>query len=120
MASNIIACRKIGWRLVFKTYQQRLHHEEKCNKKKVEPKSNYVELEAGKFMCSNCIIVICQRNNLKRHTVYCKGMKTLNICPTCGKTFQYKSKLNQHVNQVHRHKNDESIDHVVPEIDEIE
>ena len=45
-------------------------------------------------------------------------MKTLNICQTCGKTFQYKSKLNRHVNQVHRH--DESIDHVVPERDKMD
>ena len=37
MASNIIACRKLGCRKSFKSYQQRIRHESKCEKSEVMP-----------------------------------------------------------------------------------
>ena len=122
MASNIIACRKRSCRETFKTYEQRKRHEVKCSKSSESAAHiKFDKLDNGGFVCRNCMAVISQNNNLKRHEKSCrKGLKPLFICNVCNKQFQYKSKFERH-KQVHKDKEtrliemdidaDDSMDH---------
>ena len=101
MASNIIACRKLGCRKSFKSYQQRIRHESKCEKSEVMPVLKFSQLDDGRFHRQKCEMVISQRNNLKRHVSRCgNGLNPANICVICRKDFKFKSKLERHMNQV--------------------
>ena len=118
MASNIIACRKLGCRKSFKSYQQWIRHESKCEKSGVMPVLQFSQLDDGRFHCQKCEMVISRRNNLKRHVSRCgNGLNPANICVICRKDFKFKSKLERHMNQVHQNRNDHVVEDTCDEID---
>ncbi len=54
-------------------------------------------------MCKSCLVVIKQKNNIRRHEQACSGgLKPLYICAHCDKQFLYKSKLQRHLDQGHK------------------
>ena len=103
MASNIIACRNVGCRATFKSYEERKRHHAKCKQPRKPQYPEFDQLEGGKYLCKKCLSVISQQGNLGRHKKSCKGsMKSLHICDVCAKQFDYQSKLLRHKRQAHK------------------
>lgn len=56
------------------------------------------KMEARPFVCDKCDASFTENYRLTRHRRTCKGAKPCPICPTCGKIFQFPSKLKEHGN----------------------
>ena len=94
-------CNNQGCQLAFKHRVQLRRHRLKCTKSP-PPQNKKINIEktnGDRFSCPDCKKVVKYKNNVYKHQNICKKTphKPVHHCHTCGKDFQYASKLAHHM-----------------------